>query len=828
VLAVFGKYFVDFAFLEQMRERYSDASNLAGFFGVFSGLTQGLALVIRLLLSGPLLQRYGIRLGLLVLPLCQLACTALIVLEGARGAAAASPLVFWLVIANQGIYKTLKHPIDNPSFKVLYQPLRAEERLAAQISVETIFTPITIGLAGAIMLVSTLLGYDPVRFSYVLLVTFAGWVAVARLGAGAYQGALVEVLRRRVMDDATLALDDADSVSILRNRLASADALEVIFALHLLEKADDPDASQTLLERLDHQSPEVRRYAVERLAALGATGAIAAVQRRVEIEPDPSALAAGVRALGVLGPAACATTLASFLNHPQLQVRRAALAALLGAPDSAARNQAIVQLFALTSSPRAADRIAAAQVLGERPAPDAEPVLVALLHDRDAAVRRAALQAASPASATVVGLMIEHLAQPAFAGAATAALARGGPRVVGVLRDRFIAGGSRALLTALARVLGQIGDAGALAFLRAQIAYPNTAVRGAVLESLLRNAVQVEGAERAAVERVLRHEAELATSLLGTRRDLPDQPAFFGLRQAIETDVARARARVFALLTLLYEREAILRARDNIESPARDKRAYALEVLDVTLGAGLKGYLLPLLDASSVEASLGGLERHFPEPRRSPADRIAQLIARDDGSFRAWTRASAAHAAAGAGLVDLARALAGLTTRDALLRETAQAAASRLEGRGGPDTKRSVPMLLIEKVMILKRVHMFQHSSEEILAQIAAALEELHAKAGEAVFRKGDAGDSMYVVVDGEVRVHDGDRTINLLGEREIFGELALLDPEPRSLSCSATRDTLLFRLDAETFSELMAGNIDIVRGVLHVLCERLRRVTAS
>ena len=53
-----------------------------------------------------------------------MACTALIVASGLLPAA--TRLVFWLVIANQGIYKTLKHPIDNPSFKVLYQPLRRD------------------------------------------------------------------------------------------------------------------------------------------------------------------------------------------------------------------------------------------------------------------------------------------------------------------------------------------------------------------------------------------------------------------------------------------------------------------------------------------------------------------------------------------------------------------------------------------------------------------------------------------------------------------------------------------------------------------------------
>jgi hypothetical protein len=253
VLAVLGKYFVDFAFLEQMRARYSDVKNLAGFFGVFSGLTQGLSLLTRLFLSGPLLERYGIRVGLLVLPLIQLACTGLIVLNGAVADDPGGALVFWLVIANQGIYKTLKHPIDNPSFKVLYQPLKAEQRLAAQITVEVVFTPIAIGVAGAIMLLmSTLIAYDPVRFSYVLLLNFALWALVARRGASAYQRALLDVLRRRIVDDAPFVLDDATSIALLRGKLLSPLPAEVIFALHLLEKTEYAHVEQALLERLEH------------------------------------------------------------------------------------------------------------------------------------------------------------------------------------------------------------------------------------------------------------------------------------------------------------------------------------------------------------------------------------------------------------------------------------------------------------------------------------------------------------------------------------------------------------------------------------------------
>jgi CRP-like cAMP-binding protein len=64
---------------------------------------------------------------------------------------------------------------------------------------------------------------------------------------------------------------------------------------------------------------------------------------------------------------------------------------------------------------------------------------------------------------------------------------------------------------------------------------------------------------------------------------------------------------------------------------------------------------------------------------------------------------------------------------------------------------------------------------------------------------------------------------LNFLGTRAVFGEMAALDPEPRSASVTAVVPTHLFRLEQQAFYRLMEGRIEIVRGVVHVLCQHLR-----
>src|SRR4029079_10084636 len=71
--------------------------------------------------------------------------------------------------------------------------------------------------------------------------------------------------------------------------------------------------------------------------------------------------------------------------------------------------------------------------------------------------------------------------------------------------------------------------------------------------------------------------------------------------------------------------------------------------------------------------------------------------------------------------------------------------------------------------------------------------------------------------------VHDGNYTINKLGEREVFGEMALLDPAPRIATVTTLEDTHLFRLRQEAFYELLDNRGEVARGIIRVLTSYLR-----
>lgn len=132
-------------------------------------------------------------------------------------------------------------------------------------------------------------------------------------------------------------------------------------------------------------------------------------------------------------------------------------------------------------------------------------------------------------------------------------------------------------------------------------------------------------------------------------------------------------------------------------------------------------------------------------------------------------------------------------------------------------------MLLVEKVLLLKSTDIFSGTPEQELIDIAHIMEDMELEKGITLFEKGEVGKSMYLIYKGSVRVHDGSHEFAQLGENEIFGELSVLDAEPRSASVTTLSDCGLLKLDQEPLFEVLRSNPKILTGILHTLCRRLR-----
>jgi len=132
-------------------------------------------------------------------------------------------------------------------------------------------------------------------------------------------------------------------------------------------------------------------------------------------------------------------------------------------------------------------------------------------------------------------------------------------------------------------------------------------------------------------------------------------------------------------------------------------------------------------------------------------------------------------------------------------------------------------LLMIEKVIILKSIDLFSEISEKDLLSLATQLSEVEYDRDSIIMKQGELGTSMYIIVRGGVEVIIDDKVVTTLGEKSIFGELAALDPEPRSAAIKTTEDTLVFKIESTVIYNLISEYIDVAKGIIKILCQRVR-----
>ncbi|WP_309893941.1 Crp/Fnr family transcriptional regulator [Archangium sp.] len=132
---------------------------------------------------------------------------------------------------------------------------------------------------------------------------------------------------------------------------------------------------------------------------------------------------------------------------------------------------------------------------------------------------------------------------------------------------------------------------------------------------------------------------------------------------------------------------------------------------------------------------------------------------------------------------------------------------------------------------LLSQVPMFSTLGEEAREQLSPLLQPCRFSKGEVIFHQGDVGTSLYIIRKGEVAIRlsssDGkERTLALLNRGTSFGELALLDGEPRSTDAVAREESSLLKLQQQDFQRFLTERPAVVLGLLAELGRMVRRVT--
>jgi CRP/FNR family cyclic AMP-dependent transcriptional regulator len=131
--------------------------------------------------------------------------------------------------------------------------------------------------------------------------------------------------------------------------------------------------------------------------------------------------------------------------------------------------------------------------------------------------------------------------------------------------------------------------------------------------------------------------------------------------------------------------------------------------------------------------------------------------------------------------------------------------------------------------ILLKQVPLFRSLRAEDSRRIAALLQKQTLRKGDALFREGEEGNSLYMIIAGKIKIvrqsRDGDEMIlAVLSAGDFCGEMALLDGMPRSADAVAIEETHLYGLNRKDFIAYVMNNETAVKAILSALSKRLRK----
>lgn len=680
----------------------------------------------------------------------------------------------WGLAALQALDDILQFSVQKPVEQVSLLPFPGAVKSAAMATLGGVIRPLSKAVGGGLAILLLSKGQViPILTAASATLAFVVMLRHRKV----YLAALEHALSRHSVDfssrtDVPLVIDRA-ALSVIDRGLADQDPAVVVFSLSLLEQIPAEEAVPRAVRLLDHGTAEVRAEAAHVLACVDTIEEerpLADVRERLAREPSSFVQASLLATLGEWAEADI-ESLEPFVASGNLQVRAAAVVALgrSGWAGIGAHLRAL-----LASGARDEDRLVGARAAGALGAVDLLPGLAeAVEHD---AVRPSALEAMASLGAPSVPVFRELLRR----------------------RDLPLSV-RRGLVTALASVAHQDARDALLELV------DEPALGAAALTSLQRmrrdecidpvDPDRLRGTLQSEVRRGLRY--ALVTAAL---RDCGGGEDATFTADEMAGLTSRSVYRVMRILTLSHEPARIEIVQKGLGGADAAAQSNALELLEGTLSAEEGRVVMPFAEAASEGFAPDRVARLVPSAAAIREAPLEALLADDDW----WTRALGLH---------------GLG-RDHEI---------SLPGRDPDQTIEDSDMIpLIERVMILKGSQLFRYFPGSDLAGIASLAEVVHLETDHVVFQQGDAGDAFYMVVRGRIRIMRGSHELAVLGAREGFGEMAILDQETRSATATAAEPTTLLRIDRDSFDRLIEQNPSVARGIYRMLTQRLRNTLAQ
>lgn len=802
--------FTQYSFQETVKEQYTDQRSLTDFMAFFTGAIYGLSLLMQTFVNNRIINNYGLRVSLYLLPVLVMAFSFGALISGLtlgfhKDTNPTGFVYFFLFIAMARLTNwTIRDSLETPVLKLFFIPLDNRLRFSLQTKVEGLVNESSRFIAGLLIFgLAAIPFFEVIHIAVFLVVMGLFYILIINKLYQGYRTKIRLKLEQPVAQQERLERGYVRIIRELENRLISVDSRMAVFAFKFLEKYNFSQASNWVNMLMRNPDETVRYYAQNKLNELKGLS----VSDRYVIRMNPEKTSADSRTV--------------LTRHEIQQIIEH------GGEITKLRIQQLAR------SVHASDRQYAAELLLHTSAEECISFLCELLQDTDPRVRNTAIKSSiKKHNNDVILALIDNLNNPLFSNQALNALVLIGAKALPLLDAAFYRSGqSTQLMLRIIQAMGRIGGQRARDLLWNKIDYPNKVVVSQVLLSLGECGFKANLSQVTRIKFVIENDiADIRWNLsaiqeLGNSRDV--QSIIKALREEIQNDLEH----IYMLLAMLYDTHSIQLVKENIESGTTEGITYAIELLDVFLSEQLKQRIIPVLDEISDEERIKRLDIFYPRAKLDQRLVLKFIINRDFTQSSRWTKACVLYYIGNKKLdefkLDL---LAQLFNPDPLIQEVAAWALWKINPdeyeknviRLGLHKKKELDEVVktekasyYTKVVFMGGLPLFKDVPSVTLTYIADISKEITLSSGQTLVLDEPLQPDFFIVVKGELECFKSGNFVYRFKPGDFVGEMPSVPGFGQSNLIRANQETVLLQINKDRFYELMTDHIKLADSML-------------
>ena len=800
-------------------------SEMAALFGTLYGTIGFLSIFLQFFVTGRFLSKFGVLWGLMFLPAALFLGSGMVLL---------APVVLSGVLAKAGD-SIFRFTIHDTSSQLLWLPVSPQEKSKAKPFIDGTIKNGAAGLAGLLIIGLSFFVDDVRLLSVPSVVMLAVWLAANFKLKTGYVTELRKAIEKRRLDFEELEIDVTDPVIVetIRKTLTEGDDHQKLFALDTMQDLPLAPWKSDILELFESGSPMLKGKILVMTSKHPDIIPDEVITPLIDHEDESLATRAMI-SCGIRRNSSTAGQLVELLSESSKERKAAAAASLILMEDTSS-TQANETINKMLFDKDDDTQLAALSSVGHISDILSDEGLAKLLKDDSPDVRSRAAQLAEERSdKSLISPLVRNLDDPLTLPAARRALKSFDESTVAeklgnVMNDEKT---SKAQLIGTVHTLSDYRDHADLVKIVEQGSSDDLDLTREVVDSLLKLARQSPLPEEVihrsnALLREMAEETYFALTLFQTFEN--DEKGYL-IKDFLSTTVTKRKGIILKLALLPFPDSPIETYMHALTAGESGAQSNVLEILDNLLSIETRELIIPLFDDSDLSEKVAK-GKQFVSKQADITETIAHWLY----SGNPWTSAIALDYSLNSditnGNMDWTKIPRDQTIREVCSVQWAEESSPLKTMKDFPTEefilKEASMYSTLEKTIFMKGVDLFRDIPGEEVSHVAQIAEEIEYDSEQTIFEEGDVGDSMFIIIDGAVRIHKGDKELAVLSKGKFVGEMALLDQEPRSASVTSTEETTLLEINGEDFYDLMASRMEIMQGIVKILTQRLREANA-